>query len=371
MNYVNHKFDDTNLILKQLGSKAAFVFVSAIIGGHERMTINIIKKISDRCTIDSFIPSENENLKKEFVFNQLNYQQHNVNHKKGEIVQSFINISYRKKVKNLLLELQKNYDSIVIIQGDIELGCCFLLMAHKLNINVISYIPYTHTFREMGSKFWIIKDFLSKFIYRLCQNYITIAQSFKDKLEFYNPKANVFILENFISEKKDLNNKSAIKFASQAINLFMIGRVSFFQKGHDILVESISKIENEFLPECEVLLHFVGDGPDLEKLKLMVANKLKNTQVFFYGWVSDVWDLDIQPDLVIIPSRFEGVPLVMLESLERNIPVIASARDGMLDYLPTSSLFSGKNDQDRINNLAYLLRNFFIKNNCLSSSMNS
>lgn len=44
MNYVNHKFDYTNLILKQLNSKAAFVFVSAIIGCHERMAIKFIKK---------------------------------------------------------------------------------------------------------------------------------------------------------------------------------------------------------------------------------------------------------------------------------------------------------------------------------------
>lgn len=64
--------------------------------------------------------------------------------------------------------------------------------------------------------------------------------------------------------------------------------MSFFQKGHDILVESISKIESDFSSEYKVLLHFVGDEADLEKLKLMVANKLKNIQVFFYVWVSDV-----------------------------------------------------------------------------------
>ena len=358
MNYANHKFDDTQLVLDQLGTRTAFIFVTAIIGGHESMAINIIKKFNENCTIDSFIPSKNESLKKAFALNYLSYQLHNVNHKKGEIVQSFFNFSYRKKAEKLLLELNEQYDSLVIIQGDIEQGSIFLLMANKLNINVISYIPYTHSFREMGSKFWMIKDFLSPWVYRSCQNYITIARVFKEKLKAYNPKANIFILENFILKKVDLNSHSLTKYDSQTINLFIIGRIIFSQKGHDILVKSLSRIEPDFPSGKTISLHIVGNGPDLEKLKSMVANELKKTKVIFYGWVNNVWELDVLPDLVIMPSRFEGVPLVMLESLQYHIPVFSSARDGMLDYLPESHLFSGKNDQERINNLALLLKSF-------------
>ena len=40
-----------------------------------------------------------------------------------------------------------------------------------------------------------------------------------------------------------------------------------------------------------------------------------------------------------MPSRYEGVPLAMLEALANGIPVAATDRDGMCDWLPADWRF--------------------------------
>ena len=44
-------------------------------------------------------------------------------------------------------------------------------------------------------------------------------------------------------------------------------------------------------------------------------------------------------DCLLIPSRYEGVPLVMLEALASGVPVVGSCCDGMKDLLPGDWLF--------------------------------
>ncbi len=44
-------------------------------------------------------------------------------------------------------------------------------------------------------------------------------------------------------------------------------------------------------------------------------------------------------NMLLIPSRFEGVPLVMLEAMLCKLPVVAANIDGMAELLPTDWLF--------------------------------
>jgi glycosyltransferase involved in cell wall biosynthesis len=44
-------------------------------------------------------------------------------------------------------------------------------------------------------------------------------------------------------------------------------------------------------------------------------------------------------DLLLLPSRFEGLPLVALEATARGWPVVASDRAGLAELLPASSVY--------------------------------
>jgi len=57
------------------------------------------------------------------------------------------------------------------------------------------------------------------------------------------------------------------------------------------------------------------------------------------GWKNDLREVYAATDVLLIPSKVEGVPLVMLEALSYRIPVVGTDRDGMRSWLPVEWRF--------------------------------
>lgn len=86
-------------------------------------------------------------------------------------------------------------------------------------------------------------------------------------------------------------------------------------------------------------LLIVGEGPDLGRLRALADELGVLDKVVFAGWKSNVLPFYQACDCLLLPSRYEGVPLVMLEAMYLNRHVIASDIDGMADMLPAQWLF--------------------------------
>jgi glycosyltransferase involved in cell wall biosynthesis len=82
-------------------------------------------------------------------------------------------------------------------------------------------------------------------------------------------------------------------------------------KGQDLLLQTLA------LPawrDRPVELNLFGTGPDEMALRRMVTMlQLKNVQ--FCGFVSDIRDIWKQNHLLLLPSRFEGIPIVLVDSM--------------------------------------------------------
>lgn len=341
--------------------RIAFIFPSEVFGGHELMAINIIKKwqSTGECYIDTYIPSNNVRLVDKLNSAGISYCFHPIKHRKFYIYHSLLNPVMQFNALRFISKINGMYEKIIVVQGDIENGAVFLVAGWMLNVNVTCYIPYFHSFRKMGARFAFLKDIFSWIVYNSCKEYLTISNCFCSDLNRVNHRAKCSVIENFID--KPVNYTLYKKGNDEPLRFFMIGRVYFKQKGHDILIDALKRL-SYLLPSKNIELHFIGDGPDLNKLQNLSLELPAFIKPVFHGWIEDSWSIAYQADLVIIPSRFEGVPLVMLEALSRGINIIAANLDGMKDYLPASSTYDAINDQmaciELSKKLEYLINNY-------------
>lgn len=112
-----------------------------------------------------------------------------------------------------------------------------------------------------------------------------------------------------------------------AVSLF-VGRLHP-QKGIELLQSKV----DELAPRgSNRRLLLVGDGPLRAELESWAAN-CGPDQVQLLGWRPDVDSLMASSRLVVLPSRYEGMPNVILEAMASGKPVVCSRVEGSQELL--------------------------------------
>jgi glycosyltransferase involved in cell wall biosynthesis len=96
--------------------------------------------------------------------------------------------------------------------------------------------------------------------------------------------------------------------------LLFVGRLASIQKRPEVVLEISAAMG---IPAV-----FIGHGPALPSLQSL-ANKL-SIKADFIGFMGDPWSAIQAGDLLIVPSKFEGDGLVVVEALARRIPILLS-----------------------------------------------
>ena len=118
------------------------------------------------------------------------------------------------------------------------------------------------------------------------------------------------------------------KINSNKFNIAFCGRFEM-QKGIDVLIERIRLINSKY--KDDFLFHIIGDGT----YKNSVLNLSKEQDnVLVYDAVSNIADKLYAFDFLIMPSRFEGLVLISIESSLSKVPVIAAFAKGLSETLP-------------------------------------
>ena len=108
-----------------------------------------------------------------------------------------------------------------------------------------------------------------------------------------------------------------------------VGRLHW-QKGLDWFF-SFAPQMFEQLPDHDLLL--VGDGPARAQLESRVRSLGLQSRVHGAGWSLQVPQILAAADLLVLPSRWEGMPNVLLEGMAAGLPVVSTRAQGVEELL--------------------------------------
>jgi glycosyltransferase involved in cell wall biosynthesis len=130
------------------------------------------------------------------------------------------------------------------------------------------------------------------------------------------------------------HDRSARRAREQLPDTFLlgiVGRIQIHQKGHDAALRLTRRLLDNGL---DMHLVVIGDGPDAALLRTLSKELRLGEAVTFMGWREDAAELIPLLSAVLMPSRYEGMPLVALQAAAAGVPVLGYAVDGLTELLP-------------------------------------
>jgi glycosyltransferase involved in cell wall biosynthesis len=342
-----------------LPKRLLFYTDAAEYGGHEAMTVEAVRHLCSRRDLQvSFIFYEgNERLlgRLEDIKNSSGNLALKPLPFRSKTLQAFRSLLTWIKTRRIeALMKQVDPDVVVISQGRIEASSLGLLAAKRAGLRTISYIPMAHPVHVSGKPFALwLREKVNGYFYRLPDKIITISEGARRMLLASGATPNVLVVPNGVEvrvirepERERFREAHGIQRHDYAVAV--VGRIDFRQKAQDFAVQAIARFRGE-LADCRFL--FIGGGPDERQLRTMIANSDLTGRVQVLPWSDNPAEIFGGIDMLLIPSRFEGVPLVMLEAMSCRLPVVASDVDGMAELLPEAWLFPSGNSRAMIDTL--------------------
>lgn len=203
---------------------------------------------------------------------------------------------------------------------------------HGLHIHKFEFY---RTFR--GRLNYFLRFHLEKRLLRRARTVIAVSEEDRVFLEEKYRLSNVTYLTNGIDfsavtagdgpggeggEESKLELRRRLGLPPDDLLFITVARFNF-QKGYDILLRAIA-LAKDALRGRNVRFVFVGDGEEFEKMKEFSRELSVSGYTLFLGARTDVYDILRSGDVFLLPSRWEGLPIVLLETGLLKLPVIAS-----------------------------------------------
>jgi glycosyltransferase involved in cell wall biosynthesis len=174
-----------------------------------------------------------------------------------------------------------------------------------------------------GVRGWLRNKFeraLGRIAYRFVHATIAVSEGIRQELieEFGVSDDRAVLIYNPIVCDEHIGGRRAR--ADQTLpetRLVAIGRLSR-QKGFDVLIRALAKVPGKWR------LDIYGGGAEHDALKALIESSGLESRVFLRGHTNDPYRVLDEADWLMMPSRFEGFGVVLVEALARGVPALAS-----------------------------------------------
>lgn len=110
-----------------------------------------------------------------------------------------------------------------------------------------------------------------------------------------------------------------------------VGRLSF-EKGLDVALEALARLDHS-----DAYLVVIGEGQEESALRNLAQALGIADRVLWRGAIASAERLFAAFDAFLLSSRTEGTPMVLLEAMAANVPIVATEVGGVPDVIDSSS----------------------------------
>ncbi len=312
--------------------KIVFGITSLTLGGAEKVLIDVANNLIDKYQVTILTLYQDEEL-----LNEL--------HQKVNVI-SINNNSYKKtstliKKKNGLLlrnsfYCKAIYNKYIKNKYDIEVA---FLEGPITNLFSVSTNKELYSFNHTD----LTKHYNNKRCENLIKTYekykkiVFVSKEGKDNfLKIKNAKKlenKVHVVYNYFDPKRIITNskeKTKLPFKKDKLNFLVVGRL-VDAKGYERLIN----IHNDLIKKYDYEIFAIGEGPLQEKLSnLITENKLQKT-FHLLGKKDNPYPFIKECDYLLLPSLYEGYPMVAKEGITLNKYILATktgAVEALKDY---------------------------------------
>ena len=143
---------------------------------------------------------------------------------------------------------------------------------------------------------------------------------------------------------------------SNNFNILSIGRLTK-QKNFILLINTVIKLSKKYR---NINLLIIGNGD----LKNHLTNKIKNHKnIKIINWKNELKKYYLNSDLFVLPSYYEGLPNVLIDAVNNEIPIISTNCSGASDILHKNSggfIVPVNNQNELEKRIIFVMENYFI-----------
>ncbi len=311
-----------------MAKKIAFFCSSFNLGGVERAFVTLANSFVDAGHEVEFVVSLNEGILK----NELRSKVEIIDLGCIKLRDSFDKMyRYIKQSSADLLITGPTYPNIIAIT-------CNLVAFKKLKIVVTQ-----HSYQDVEMNSLGLAGKLAPYLIKLTYNYaykvVAVSQGVKlDLISNYNIKTekieviyNAILNDSFFKKSNEPLEESIFNKISSENYLVAVGRLEIV-KNYPFLINVYSKMKSE-IPNFNYDLVILGDGTERHNLVKQIKELGIEKHVHLLGAVANPLPIMKNAKVLVHTSYSEAMPLVYVEALALNLPVVTTYNNGALEVL--------------------------------------
>ena len=162
------------------------------------------------------------------------------------------------------------------------------------------------------------------------QTIIAVSPDLAKKLEHDYPKTKIKVIENGVdinTLKQYIPHQTTKKPNKNSYRIGIAGRLVPVKRV-DLFIDSAVYLKQHY-PELSIHFYIYGDGPLYDKLQTQAVSQQAEDYIHFEGHCEDITQQLQTLDALLMTSDHEGLPMILLEAMCLQLPIIAHAVGGI------------------------------------------